>query len=238
MRQSVVLLVCIWYSFSFCSNCFATLMGYSFTASLSSALTPAYGVTVPMGSQVHGQFVLDSQVVGVIPPGFPNVTTYRHLIPEGFKATFGSLDMRADDYIVSVSNNVLQPGGFLADIISIRWASNLTPSLAPIHVNGATKTTGMFVINLVGSQNLFSNTSLPATLNISSFVSKLSFLADTTDGTLDLIYNVNSLAPVEVQLELPVIPEPNSFFSVLVLFLMGHLLFAGRLASPSSVMHL
>ena len=238
MRYGFVLLTCVWCSFIFSSNCSATVIGYGFTASLSQALTPAFGVTVPMVSQIDGQFVIDTQAAGVVAPGFPNVVNYRHSFPGGFKATFGSLDIRADDYIVTVSNNFLQPSGFLADIISIRWASNLATSLAPLHVNGATKTTGMFVINLVGNQNLFSNTSLPATLNVSSFMSKLSFLADTTDGTLDLVYNVQSLAPADVQLELPVIPEPNSFLSVLVIFLLGQLFFAGRFASPSSVIHL
>ena len=211
-------------------------MGYDFTASLAQT-RPAYGITVPLNAPISGQFILDSQAVRMSVPGSPNAAVYRHHIPEGFKATFGALDIRADEYLVTVWNNVMQPTGFLADTISIRWASSfnppISPPLAPIHVNGVSQTTGMFTINLVGNQNLFSNTSLPTSLNISSFMSKLSFLGSAGNGSIDLVYNVNSLAGSEIHFELPpAVPEPNSFLSVFFTLLLGQWIFASRFASP------
>ena len=238
MRHSVVLLVGVWFCVTFSSKCSATIMGYAFTGALSHTGSNLYGVPIPISAPIAGQFGIDTQLAGVNSPGNPNVALYRHVIPDGVKITVGSLDIRASEYIVSVSNNIPIPGGILADVINIRWASNVVPSLAPIHVNGAVKTTGMFSINLVGNQNLFSNTSLPADLNLSNFMSSLSFLADTPTGSIDLIYNVNSLTSVEVQATLLAIPEPESFWLILFPFLLGQLLFTNRVAPPSSVMNL
>lgn len=237
MRYRLVLLICLLCGFTFVANCSATVMSYDFNAAFSFSTTTYYGASIPTSTPISGKFEIDSQVTGVHPGGNPNVSIYTQVIPDGVKFTVGSLDIRASEYQVVVSNNVPSASLGIVDLVNIRWASDVVPALAPIKVNGVAKTSGMFSINLTVNQSLFSDTSLPNNLDFSNFLSSLSFLSDVPKGSA-LLYSLNSLTSQEVQLEIPVAPEPNSFLSLFLLLLLGRSFFTVRLGSPSSSVRL
>lgn len=179
----------------------AGLVTYAFTGSASLALGQPYGMSIPAGTSVAGQFRYDTSTVASSTSG--NLSIYPQSIPNGFYAYFGSFMVSASSYTVHVLNDQPQPGNTVADIFTVEWASNDTPApTLPLNANGTNQSAGIFSVSLFYGSNTFSDTSLPTSIPSTGFNgTRTSFLSHVTIP-LDLIYNVNTVTSV---------PEPSSW---------------------------
>ena len=189
----------------------ASIVTYSFTGSTSLILGQPYGMTIPSGTSITGQFQYDTSTVAASTSG--NLSIYPQSIPNGFYANFGSYSVNASNYTVHIVNDQPEPGNTVADIFTVEWASNDTPTPAtPLNANGISQSTGIFSISLFYGSGTFSDTSLPASIPITGFNGiRTSFLSHVTIP-LDVMYNVNTVTAV---------PEPSSW----VLGIIGPVLF-------------
>jgi hypothetical protein len=75
----------------------------------------------------------------------------------------GSIPIVANDYTVHV-------GITSTSVITIEWASNDNPAPAtPLNVNGASQSTGVFLVSLSYPSGTFPSTALPTSLATTGF---------------------------------------------------------------------
>ena len=173
---------------------FAAIVAYSFTGTVSfTGATSPYGLSIPVGTPISGQFEYNTAIAASSTTS--NGAVYPQSFPGGFSATFGSIPVIASDYVVRIVNNQPQPNGSVADIFTVRWASNDIPAPAtPLNVNGTGQSTGIFQASLFFDSSTFSDTSLPAGLPTTGFNGALTgIFSHVPSGPVDVLYNVNTL---------------------------------------------
>jgi hypothetical protein len=180
----------------YCS--FGAIATYSFMGAVPPSFgggTP-YGLSIPNGTAVSGQFVYDTSAPASSTAG--NLSIYPQSFVGGFSATFGSIPITASDYTIHVLNDQLQPNSTVADVVIVEWNSNDSPAPAtPLNANGTSQSVGIFSISLFYPSSTFPDFSLPSSLPISGFngflAGSLSHVAPP--GTVDVLYSVTKLVP-------------------------------------------
>ena len=186
----------------------ALLAGYAqaeiVTCSFSGVTTTVrgvpFGMSIPDGTPVSGQFQYDTSAPASSTVG--NTSVYPQNISSGLTATFGSFLVSASSYLVRIRNDQPQ-GGTTVDFFTVQWSSTDNPAPAtPLLANGIGQTAGIFNVGLVYTTDPFSDSSLPAALPDSGFMAApFSFLSEQL-APLDVPYFITSLTPV---------PEPASW---------------------------
>lgn len=199
MRKSLVFFIAI----GLCSSNVleAATVTYEFTGTVSFAASPVYGTSVPAKAAVSGQFSYDTASKAT--HSVANGSGYQQLIPLGLQAKIGGITLTAGELLIQVLNDVPQPGGSVADILTIGFSSGYNPPLSvPLIVNGDAKSIGLFQLNLMGNSTVFGGSALPAEIKLLDFPSRTSLFADTPTGLVDVLFTVDTLVQV---------PEPTSF---------------------------
>ncbi len=204
----LLLFLCI-YAIS--APCPGAIIGYGFTGvvTTANANAPPYGLLIPAFAPVTGQFFYEA---GTSPASLGDSSIYRQNLLAGFTASFGTVQVAASSYDIIVSNNMAQPDGTTVDVMSIIFSNTLTPPPdSPLVVQAMPQSVGQLSLNLVAPSNVFVDTALPTTLELSSFTSRIGFFADTPPGigTIDVIFLITALAPIPV-------PEPAGITSFLI----------------------
>jgi hypothetical protein len=191
----------------------AEIITYDFSGSVTIAPSPAYGYTVPAHTLLQGQFSYNTASVSTTSGA---TSYYEQSLASGFTANFGSLDVSASSYEVTVSHDLLQPNGSYADVFAVSFASNSSPApAAPLIVGGTAESVGVLSISFLGLPTLYPNSELPTNLSVSNFSSEIGLFSQTPTGLVDAIFSVTSVQAV---------PEPGS---ALLLFIGGLLALAG-----------
>jgi hypothetical protein len=174
---------------------------YQFTGVVQFVSNPPYDLAIAADQTVLGKFIYDTSTVGTPVASGHDGYDYRQHFANGFTARIGPAVISADDYLVTVVNDLPQPSGSPADQISIRYTSSFTPPLSsPLDVNGLPKT-GLLQLNFLATPTLIEYPSIPASINLGDFYSW-----DRTSGLLSetpfrvAIFDMLSLERVE---ELP-----------------------------------
>ena len=131
-----------------------------------------FGLPIESDSPVIGRFIYDNVSPITHTTLCDDCAGYRQQHLNGFWAEFGGIRVQADEYLIEIANDVESATSeMINDIVTIRFSSRfLTPALeSPLFVNGVLATAGDFIISLVASSELYSDTSLPADLNPADF---------------------------------------------------------------------
>lgn len=201
----------------------AAIVTYAYTGTVTFVAPSGapYGLTIPAFSPVSGRITYDTEAAPTHPDtgstatGFS--TGYLQQIAQGFTGTFGDVEVSADEYLVLVADNVPGPSMTVVDRFRIVFSNSpiFTPALgAPLMVNGTEQTVGSFSIQLTAPSTLYSDESLPPSLNLADFSSTTTQFMDTPSGTVDVMFSVESLVAV---------PEPAT--APMLLLGIGALLF-------------
>ncbi len=184
--------------------CLAELVGYRFTGSIAPLSTqwPTFGHVFPVSTPIVGRFVYDTQSVAT--HSYSNCTDcagYRQEIINGFFTKIGDVSFRADDYVVDVINDMLQPpstGVGEVDSFGLTYHSNLNPALTkPLIVDGVDWWSSAFFVSFYSDGEPFVNHQLPPSLNSSDYVfpSEFNLLDDLTGSAAAVVFRVESLQP-------------------------------------------
>lgn len=209
-------------------------VGYKYTGLVTnigpSGNPPPFGTAVSNSTTVTGVFFYDTTLVGTQGSN-SNTMNYPMYRSSGLTAKFigpgaTTVAISIDDYVVSVQNDVDQGNGSFKDIITFFFDSGSSsqppgaflidkPSTAPY---GSGYPYGQLRIALSANSTALSSPALPASINSTTFSSKIGFLADTPSGTTD---------PIDVLFvvtqPLVLIPEP----ATAALFALGAIALAG-----------
>lgn len=171
-------------------------IGFAFSGFVSVKHSDPWNTSIPNGAPVSGRFIYDTQSSVSHTDETCDCAGYRQQITGGFSADFGSTHIRADDYVVEVSNDFPNQQGFVRDIITVRFSGTYDPALSPINVNGSEFATGEFYLGFVGLDgNRFSATTLPSSIDIVNDYPEFrdaNFLS-TAYGSLPLLFEVTNL---------------------------------------------
>jgi hypothetical protein len=177
-------------------------VGYRLTGSVTQlGSTQPYGIPIPIGTSVTIQFVYDSSRPATHPNPTCDCLGYQQDHINGFWAEFGGVRVQANSYLVQISNNIQFPGQQPFDSFSVAFSSTFSPSLAEdLIVEELSRTTGLLSFTLSGNSNLFAGPTLPQSLNSSSFSfpSRFNAFADNGDSSVEVLYTLNSLQPIEL----------------------------------------
>jgi hypothetical protein len=189
----------IWAMSSY--HALATPITYEFRGSVAFVGTSIpYGLNVTSGAPVVGGFTYDpaSPATSSITDG----VSYEQQFTHGFWMNIGKvgeanyLTASTDEYAVQIANNLPQPGGSVSDQFTVLFSSTLSPALtSPLVVDGIDHTAGFLALTFTGNSNLYSDASLPSSIQLSDFPMTLSFFSDTPGGIVDVVFNVTSLTP-------------------------------------------
>jgi hypothetical protein len=177
-------------------------LAFRFHGEVSAALDDPFGRSVLFAAPVTGRFVFDTASAPSHPAAGCDCMGYAQQIVNGFAAVMGGVAIRADAYLVEVSNDVEFLPGEAYDYFTIRWEGDLTPALAsPLLVNGTAYTTGLFSVTLNAFPELFDSPELPETLNPADFVFPSEFNPlgdyDPVPGNVDVLYDVAGAEPTQ-----------------------------------------
>jgi hypothetical protein len=192
----------------------ATPITYEFQGSVAFVGKMPFGLSVTSGAPVVGEFTYDpaSAATNILTDGLG----YAQHVTNGFWATIGNVSVSTDEYAIEIANNIPQPGGALSDEFTVAFSSALSPALtSPLVVDGVHHSIGLFALSFSGSSNLYSDASLPSSIQLSDFPTSFNLLSDTPSGIIDVLFNVTTLTRV---------PEPPS--ALLLLLGMGVFVYA------------
>lgn len=177
-------------------------LGFSFSGSVafSSPFDPPWGASISQSAQVIGHFVYETNTTLTHEIAGCDCSGYRQRHVNGFAATFGATSVQADEYVMVIRNDVLQPNQSMIDSISIQFADNFTPPLQiPLLVNGSPKSMGVFQIEFVGNANMFQDSTLPEMIDPSvlDLPSPFNVLTDNAPPSQpDVLFTVGALTSV------------------------------------------
>jgi len=176
----------------------AVQLAFEFHGVVSVALEDPFGRAVPFDAPVTGRFVFETDSVATHPNAGCDCVGYAQQIVNGFAADMGGVAIRADEYLVEVSNDVEFSPGEAYDYFTIRWESELTPALAsPLLVNGAAYTDGLFSVSLNAFPELFDSPALPDAIVPEDYVFPSEFNPlgdyDPVPGNVDVLFDVASI---------------------------------------------
>jgi hypothetical protein len=186
----------------------AELVKYSFdgeVTSLSPSTATPFGLTIPTGSLVTGQFQYETTSTAENTTGD---IRYLQSIANGFTATIAGFPVSASDYYFIVANRE-EPS--VEDFVTIRFSTFLSPALPSTNffVDGINRTAATFAVKLSTGVNILTNMDLPSPTVLQTFVGGTSFLTDTSPA-LGARFRIDSLTRISA-------PEPDA----MVLFLAG-----------------
>jgi hypothetical protein len=185
----------------------AKIVGYAFTGevtSLSPSSSKPFGLTIPSGSAIAGQFLFDTSSAV---EDLSGDASYPQSIAHGFSATFAGFPVSISDYRVIVSNREAPD---LADFVTIRFSTFVAPAndATEFYVNNTHQTAGTFSLQLSGGVNSLSNGDLPSPATLLTMTDpSVSFLTSSR-SFLGARFQVNTLTQISV-------PEPQSLCMML-----------------------
>ena len=146
----------------------ASPLTYSFYGAVTSSQFKPYGLTIPPGGPVSGQFTFDPDALAT--HTFSNGLGYDQHFTSGLHATIGGVSVSADEYLVEILNNMPQFDGSTKDEFVVSFSSGLSPALSSqLVVNGVARSAGLVNIAFVGSNTLYADASLPSSFNFADF---------------------------------------------------------------------
>ncbi len=186
--------------------CVAVEVGYKFSGTVTTQFSPPFGKSMQPPTPVVGKFIYETDTAATHPlSGCGDCTGYEQRLVNGFEASFGNTIVRADDYLVLVSNdspvNPLNPEQGVHDVFTVEFLSNLNPSLSdPLVVDGGNQTTGRFSVSLAGDSTVFPDSSLPNDLDPASFpiMERTGVLSQNPSGVPNVLFSVTSLTSYNV----------------------------------------
>jgi len=192
----------------------AAVVGYQYSGIVNfvnPVPPPPFGVTVPSTATASGTFWYDTDAVGT--PLNGNTVRYaqNHWLTLSLSAPgFGGLTAETCGYVMEVSNNLAQPAGGPADIVSFMFQSSL--EVDPMWmVNDVVQTSGLLLLNFKAGSGARADTSIPPNLSFASLPQPNQLFADTPTGMLDVIFMITSLTALPEGSEPPrPCPEPSS----------------------------
>jgi hypothetical protein len=171
-------------------------VGFYFSGTVINVFQDPFqaGITYTPTTNVSGRVLFDTGSPATDPIATCDCMGYRQHIPGGFTALFGNNTFRADDYVVQIKNDVSQPWG-LVDTISVRFSAGFSPPLSsPLIVNGSPYPESWFQVNADGPSYTFHDSSMPQSLDLSSFISPYNFLDEiTTDLPIGVVFSNSML---------------------------------------------
>jgi hypothetical protein len=181
-------------------------IGFKFSGSVTMRFSDPYGKSIPVSTPIFGRFVYDTASVAT--HTFSNCgdcTGFEQRIVNGFAASFGGVLIRADDYLILVSNdspvNPNNPSQGVHDVFTIEFLSTLSPALTdPMIVAGDSETAGRFSVSMSANSNAFSDSSLPSDLDPNAFPvsGRVGILSHSATGLPDIGFSVNSFSSYRV----------------------------------------
>jgi hypothetical protein len=188
----------------------ATVVAFEFAGKVTKAAGGPLGVSVALNDPVTGKFTYDTAAPKTLDVTFPTLCVdcaYRQQRVNGFRATVGSVEFRADDYAIEHFDNL----NGTTDIFSIGYMNYYSPALAPISVAGVPQTAGRFQISLVGLTTALSGASLPANLNLANFtLIKRGVISKVFPGQSNIEFSITSLTAAQVDPLPTTAPEPST----------------------------
>jgi hypothetical protein len=171
-----------------------------FTGTVSAQFDPFWQRLLPELAPVSGRFVFDSNSIGTHSTAGCDCMGYAQHVVNGFSADIGDISVRADQYVVEVSNDIDQGDGVFLDFLTVRWDSELTPALtSPLLVNDTVATTGLFSASLGGGPDVFSSSALPSQASLDEYFFPSAFNAlgdyDPLPGSVDVLFEVSAANP-------------------------------------------
>jgi hypothetical protein len=199
-------------------NAAASVLHYTFTGKVSTALSAPFGLPVSTGALLSGDFSYDTSVLGV-QGSTPSTMKYDQ--PFALNVTFGpgtpsAVAAAVNGYRIEVTDNSSQPGGAVVDLVSLLYTSAVLPA-SGFEVNGVPRTAGLLRINFFLPSSTLAAPILPPDFNSYLTQQPTSFFADTPTGSIDVFFSA-------------LVPEPGS--NVLIA-LGAMILFAARKRIPS-----
>jgi hypothetical protein len=177
--------------------CHAAQVAYEFVGTEQYALSDPYGLQVTDSAPVVGRFIYDtaSPMTYAIPGC--DCAGYRQQIPNGFIARIGDITIATDNYDIEVFNDTNPSGSNPSDVFTVVYSSDsVVPLTFPLVVNNAPHTTGLFGISFVDfSASVYSDHSLPPTVDLGQFQFSNGFFSDDPDSS-GVGFSVDTLEPV------------------------------------------
>jgi hypothetical protein len=180
---------------------YAVEVGFEFAGSVSIAASTPYGEIIPVSTPLHGRFVYETESTVTYTNPSCDCRGYTQQQINGFSVNFGGTHARADEYVIEITNDRVQPNQSVIDIFTVRFASNYSPPLSqPLVVDQIPRANGVISFSLVADAGLFPNSELPDSLNPNdyAFPSNFNIFSDTPTGSVDIYYTVNSMQPLSL----------------------------------------
>jgi hypothetical protein len=178
----------------------ASEVAFTFDGIVTLSSSSPFGFTIAPNGPLTGRFVYDTTAALSHPNAGCDCAGYRQQLFNGFSALFGEVEVRADDYIIEIANDLPQSGNRQADVFSVIFSSNADPPLEkPLTVGSSHQSTGLFRIAFLDySSSLFSDSSLPEEFEFGDFNVRLGELNDMPTGEIDVFFLITSLSPFTV----------------------------------------
>ena len=108
---------------------------------------PTFGLPEPTGG-FSGRVVYASEGYAEVPISGCDCNVYRQATTNGFQADFGGIRVRADDYILELSNDLPQGAAGIADVATFAFGSDFHPPLdRPLIVNEVPRLEGQLFLS-------------------------------------------------------------------------------------------
>jgi hypothetical protein len=164
---------------------------------------PTFNLPAPTGP-VTGRFSYDPQSPAnyTIQRKDVEALGYWQHQPGGFTATFDNITVSADDYVVQLYDDLRQPGGDIADVVTIIYSSDLSPApTSPLLVNGIPYSAGQFIVSFLqygGAQ--FEHPNLAELQGLENFGWAFASIGDTghLSGSIDVGVALETLHAVTI----------------------------------------
>ena len=187
-------------------------IAYTFQGSVFSAPGVPFGHSIPVGTAISGHFAYNTSSVGTAVP--PSSQAYPQHRTDGLYDKFGSQEFRADDYTVTISNNIISG---TVDQVDIRFRGSDFP-LSPLSLNDGDLPLGkgLLLVSLRFGNAEFADTLLPSSLHLSNLktgaTGSSSLLGDDVPatGNVDVLFRVSSIAVTTLPPEAAAVPEPDT----------------------------
>lgn len=183
-------------------------IGFKFSGIVTNQFAPPYGNPISASTAVVGRFIYDtasSATHSLASCTVGTCTGYEQHIENGYIASFGNLNVRADDYIALISNDTpvdpIDISQGVHDVFTVEFLSNLTPALTdPLIVGGSSQPTGRFAISMSADSSSFADPSLPTTLDTGRFPpgGRVGILSHNVSGLPDVIFSINDFSEYRV----------------------------------------
>jgi hypothetical protein len=210
------------YAIGFCLICLTTLspsasaavVGYQYSGIVNFVFPvppPPFGVPVSNTATASGTFWYDTDAVGTPLNGNSVQYPQAHWLTMTLSAPgFQDLVAESCGYVMEVNNDLPQPAGGPADIVSFMFDSSL--EVDPMWmVNDVVQTSGLLRLNFKAGSGARADTSIPANLSFASLPQPNQLFADTPSGIVDVIFMITSLTALPEGSEPPrPCPEPSS----------------------------